>query len=99
PLTRWMHAGNVTTAPLADILGTVTQMAATLPARQRKCAPEEYPPDWKQPCPPDLGCRPAASTKQPRSALDPCGPACQPTCVPDSYCNPLCGPGACKPRI
>ncbi|MGH3278248.1 MAG: radical SAM protein, partial [Trebonia sp.] len=55
PLTRWMHAGNVTTAPLADILGTVTQMAATLPARQRKCAPEECPPDWKQPCPPDLG--------------------------------------------
>lgn len=24
---------------------------------------------------------------------------CQPTCIPDSYCNPLCSPGACKPRI
>jgi MoaA/NifB/PqqE/SkfB family radical SAM enzyme len=25
--------------------------------------------------------------------------ACNPNCVPDSYCNPLCTPGACKPRI
>lgn len=24
--------------------------------------------------------------------------ACSPRCVPDSYCNPLCSPGACKPR-
>lgn len=24
--------------------------------------------------------------------------SCKPTCVPDSYCNPLCTPGACKPR-
>jgi MoaA/NifB/PqqE/SkfB family radical SAM enzyme len=23
---------------------------------------------------------------------------CQPKCVPDSYCNPTCTPGACKPR-
>lgn len=36
-----------------------------------------------------------------------CGPnreaaargGCQPTCVPDSYCNPLCTPGFCKPRV
>jgi MoaA/NifB/PqqE/SkfB family radical SAM enzyme len=31
------------------------------------------------------------------------GPAtanpCSPTCVPDSYCNPMCTPGACRPRI
>ena len=25
--------------------------------------------------------------------------SCNPNCVPDSYCNPLCTPGACKPRI
>lgn len=25
--------------------------------------------------------------------------ACSPTCVPDSYCNPMCTPGACRPRI
>jgi hypothetical protein len=25
--------------------------------------------------------------------------SCKPTCIPDSYCNPLCSPGACKPRI
>lgn len=24
--------------------------------------------------------------------------ACKPDCLPDSYCNPLCIPGACKPR-
>jgi MoaA/NifB/PqqE/SkfB family radical SAM enzyme len=24
--------------------------------------------------------------------------ACNPNCMPDSYCNPLCLPGACKPR-
>jgi hypothetical protein len=34
-----MKAGNVTTTPLADILGSVTQMAATLPARQPGCDP------------------------------------------------------------
>lgn len=25
--------------------------------------------------------------------------SCKPDCVPDSYCNPLCNPGACKPRV
>ena len=24
---------------------------------------------------------------------------CKPTCMPDSWCDPLCSPGACKPRI
>lgn len=89
PLTRWMKAGNVTSTPLAGIVGTVTQIAATLPARQRKCAPEECPPDWKQPCPPDLGCRPTGRTAR----------ACNPNCLPDSYCNPTCTPGACRPNI
>jgi MoaA/NifB/PqqE/SkfB family radical SAM enzyme len=94
PLTRWMTAGNVTGAPLADILGNVTDLAATLPARMPKCEPS-CAPELHEPCDP-FPCMPARSE---RSALDPCGPACSPTCVPDSYCNPLCGPGACKPRI
>lgn len=25
--------------------------------------------------------------------------ACKPSCLPDSYSNPLCTPGACKPRV
>jgi MoaA/NifB/PqqE/SkfB family radical SAM enzyme len=25
--------------------------------------------------------------------------ACNPKCMPDSYCPPLCTPGACKPRV
>jgi MoaA/NifB/PqqE/SkfB family radical SAM enzyme len=25
--------------------------------------------------------------------------ACNPKCMPDSWCDPLCSPGACKPRI
>jgi MoaA/NifB/PqqE/SkfB family radical SAM enzyme len=89
PLTRWMKAGNVTSESLAGILGSVMQMAATLPARERKCAPEECPPDWKQPCPPDLGCRPAGRTTS----------SCNPDCMPDHWCNPTCTPGACKPNI
>jgi MoaA/NifB/PqqE/SkfB family radical SAM enzyme len=92
PLTRWMHAGNVTSAPLADILGTVTEMAATFPARMRKCEPDTCFPDWK-PCKPDK--RGPGRAAQSRSTVQ----SCNPDCVPDSYCNPLCVPGACKPRI
>jgi MoaA/NifB/PqqE/SkfB family radical SAM enzyme len=88
PLTRWMQAGNVTSAPLADILGTVTQMAVTLPAAERKCIPDECTPDWK--CPPVL-CRPDTGTVQSRNANR--------DCIPDHYCNPTCIPGACKPNI
>jgi MoaA/NifB/PqqE/SkfB family radical SAM enzyme len=87
PLTRWMQAGNVTSTPLADILGTVTQMAATLPV-QMPCEPTACFPDWK-PCQPDKMRGPAGTIVQ----------SCNPDCVPDSYCNPLCIPGACKPRI
>ena len=61
PLIRWMKAGNVTSTPLADIHGTVTEMAAP----------------------------------QSRSIRQ----ACKPNCLPDSYCNPTCIPGACKPNI
>jgi MoaA/NifB/PqqE/SkfB family radical SAM enzyme len=87
PLTRWMHAGNVTSTPLAGTLATVTQIAATLPAPERKCTPEECPPDWK--CPPYVACRPDASTGQSGNR----------DCMPDHYCNPTCVPGACKPNI
>jgi MoaA/NifB/PqqE/SkfB family radical SAM enzyme/anti-sigma regulatory factor (Ser/Thr protein kinase) len=93
PLTRWMHAGNVTSTPLADILDTVTQMADTLPAQVRACQPGVCLPDAAEPCPPN--CRPSDSTMQSRNTVR----ACNPDCVPDSYCNPLCIPGACKPRI
>jgi MoaA/NifB/PqqE/SkfB family radical SAM enzyme len=93
PLTRWMRAGNVTSTPLADTLATVTQIAATLPARDRKCAPEECPPDWK--CPPYLACRPDASAAQSRSTAR----GCDPDCRPGLGCGPLCTPAACKPII
>ena len=93
PLTRWMKAGNVTSTPLADILGIVTQMATTLPVRDRKCVPEECPPDWK--CQPYLQCRPDVNAVQSLSTREPCNP----NCLPDSYCGPTCIPGACKPHI
>lgn len=32
-------------------------------------------------------------------ALPAAGGPCKPTCVPDSFCRPLCTPGACKPRV
>jgi MoaA/NifB/PqqE/SkfB family radical SAM enzyme len=92
PLTRWMGAGNVTRTPLADILASVTAMAATLPVRMRACEPDRCFPDWK-PCRPDVGCGPG------RGAVQPANRACNPDCLPDSYCNPLCTPGACKPRV
>jgi MoaA/NifB/PqqE/SkfB family radical SAM enzyme len=90
PLTRWMVAGNVTSTPLADILGTVTQMAATLPARQRGCDPVCNP-DAQEPCPPT--CRPSNSTAQSGHAHR----ACDPDCRPGLGCGPLCTPNACKP--
>lgn len=95
PLTRWMIAGNVTAAPLAGILGTVRQLAATIPARHPACVPEECPPDWKKPCPPEQGCRPGGNALESGTAAR----SCNPNCIPDSYCNPLCTPGACKPNI
>jgi hypothetical protein len=82
-----MNAGNVMNAPLADIVGTVTQMAATLPARMRACEPDRCFPDWK-PCQPERTSGPAGMTTQGR-----------PPCMPDHYCNPTCSPGACKPNI
>jgi MoaA/NifB/PqqE/SkfB family radical SAM enzyme len=93
PLTRWMKAGNVRATGLADTLGTVTEMAATLPARGPKCFPDECTPDLK-PRAPELACRPDACYPESRITR-----VCNPNCIPDSYCNPLCSPGACKPRI
>ena len=91
PLTRWMVAGNVTTTPLADILGSVTQMAATLPARQPGCDPVCNP-DAHEPCPPT--CRPSSSPVHSLSTQPMRDP-----CMPDHYCNPTCVPGACRPNI
>ena len=91
PLTRWMVAGNVTTTPLADILGGVTQMAATLPARQPGCDPICNP-DAHEPCPPT--CRPSSSPVHSLSTQPMRDP-----CMPDHYCNPTCVPGACRPNI
>ena len=88
PLTRWMVAGNVTTTPLTDIVGTVTQLAATLPAREGTCDPVCNP-DAHEPCAPT--CRPSASAVHSRNANR--------DCIPDHYCNPTCIPGACKPNI
>ncbi len=94
PLTRWMHAGNVTTTPLADIVGTVTQMAATLPARTPACEPATCSPDWK-PCQPDKPSAPARTTVQSRTAAR----ACDPDCRPGLGCGPLCTPSMCKPYV
>jgi MoaA/NifB/PqqE/SkfB family radical SAM enzyme len=94
PLTRWMNAGNITSTPLADIVGTVTQMAATLPERAERCEPTCQP-ELHEPCDP-FPCQPGRNTG---SAPAPAVTACNPDCLPDSYCNPLCVPGACKPRI
>ena len=88
PLTRWMVAGNVRSTPLTDIVGTVTQLAATLPAREGTCDPVCNP-DAHEPCAPT--CRPSASAVHSRNANR--------DCIPDHYCNPTCIPGACKPNI
>ncbi len=95
PLTRWMNAGNITGTPLADIVGTVTQMAATLPASAQRCDPT-CAPEMSEPCDP-FPCQPGRNTD---SAPAPAEAACNPDpCMPDHWCNPLCTPGACKPNI
>ena len=93
PLTRWMNAGNVTTTPLADILGTVTQVAATLPNNRMTgdCAPDCLPAD--NVCGPGGNCRPTRTDVQSRSIRQ----ACDPDCRPGLGCGPLCTPAACKP--
>lgn len=60
PLTRWMKAGNVTTTPLADIVDTVTAMAATLPARTaaRSCNPNCIPDSYCNPLCTPGACKP-----------------------------------------
>jgi Iron-sulfur cluster-binding domain len=93
PLIRWMHAGNVSSTPLADILGTVTQLAATI-ADLSPCTPNDCFPDWK-PCQPDRKRGPDGGIVQSRADVHPCNSQG----LLDSYCNPLCVPGACKPRI
>ncbi|HEY1701208.1 MAG TPA: radical SAM protein [Trebonia sp.] len=91
PMTRWMAAGNVHEGALAGILGTVTELAGTLPRRAEDCAPHCAPVQ-------DGFCRP--------SAQEPCDPnirtvrACNPDdCRPDVFCVPLCSPSACRPNL
>ena len=102
PMTRWLAAGSVRDAPLADIVGTVAGMAATLPARVPAGGAGDCSPDWKpcrpdDVCGPDGNCRPTASAGLAAAGRE--DGACDPTCIPDSWCPPLCGPGACKPRV
>jgi hypothetical protein len=81
-----MRAGNATRAPLADTVGTVTETAATLPARMPTCEPCARYPDWK-PCRPG---KPAAGeAAQPRT----------PDCTPDHHRSPMDRPGARRPGI
>ena len=105
PLTRWMVAGNVTSTPLADILGSVTQMAATLPAATA-CGPDNCRPAM-QPCGPDRDeCRPGTCMPDGRHSPDRTGTAphgtnrgCLPDdCRPDVFCRPNCTPGLCRPN-
>lgn len=96
PLTRWMNAGNVTSAPLADILPTVTELAAAIPAQRRICPPDGglCAPD-KQ-CEPDNLCKPTGRVAQAAPNVTTFGGR---DCMPDHYCNPTCVPGACKPNF
>lgn len=94
PLTRWMDAGNVTTTPLADIVGTVTQMAATLPARTPACDPA-CPPVQQEPCDP-FPCTPSRNPASAPAAQRGCLPD---DCRPDAFCPPMCSPGVCRPSI
>jgi MoaA/NifB/PqqE/SkfB family radical SAM enzyme len=94
PLTRWMGAGNVLATPLADILGAVTQLAETLPARTA-CGPE------MDPCRPD-GCRPDNVCPPDARATVPAGTtpdSAAPGCAPDAECRPFCSPYGCKPNL
>lgn len=106
PLTRWMDAGNVADVSLAAILPTVTELADTIPAVQRrKCEPSD--------CAPEVGCSPTFCSPAcgPTHAQDKCVPhecgpdVCKPmtdNCRPDTLavmsgcsphtCTPFCGP-------
>jgi MoaA/NifB/PqqE/SkfB family radical SAM enzyme len=95
PLTRWMRAGNIMNAPLADILPTVTALAAAIP-RPSMCQPDGGLCEPDKQCPPDNLCNP---TGRAASAAVGVAGAADRECMPDYYCDPNCHPGACKPRV
>lgn len=91
PLTRWMHAGNAAATPLADILPTVTRIAATLPAATA-CGPDNRRPGAGRPD----GHSPARTGAAPSGATRGCLPD---DCRPDVFCRPNCTPGLCRPNL
>jgi MoaA/NifB/PqqE/SkfB family radical SAM enzyme len=95
PLTRWMRAGNIMNAPLADILPAVTQIAAAIP-RPSACQPDGGICEPDKQCPPDNLCQPTGRAAP--AAVGVAGAANR-ECMPDYYCDPNCHPGACKPRV
>jgi MoaA/NifB/PqqE/SkfB family radical SAM enzyme len=94
PLTRWMIAGNVLQTPLADIVGTATAIAATIP-QPSACSPDGGLCEPDRQCPPDNLCKPTGQAAQSRSIRQ----ACDPDCRPGIGCGPLCTPAACKPIV
>jgi MoaA/NifB/PqqE/SkfB family radical SAM enzyme len=84
PMTRWMEAGSVHDTALSDIMASVTEKAAMLPARLPDCAPfDDCKPGAQEPCDPNI-----QSIQGSRE------------CRPDVYCAPLCTPNPpCKPSI
>jgi MoaA/NifB/PqqE/SkfB family radical SAM enzyme len=96
PLTRWMRAGNVTGTPLADILPSVTELAAAIPAQPRICPPDGGLCEPDKQCPPDNLCKPTGRAAQSVANVVASGGR---ECMPDHYCNPTCVPGACKPNF
>jgi hypothetical protein len=89
PLTRWMTAGDVRDSPLGDLVGVMTEQAATLPNwRGAVCNPAHDCPPYV--CVPDCGPN--------RGAMNDCAPHrdLQDACPPDFECQP--DRKACKPR-
>lgn len=99
PMTRWMGAGNVRDADLWPVLDSVTEMAAGLPARAPGCGPKEG--CGPSPCAPDCSTRmgdPKVRAANRDAPTRPCGPAASRRAYRIATANPLCIPGACKPR-
>ncbi len=98
PLTRWMRAGNITRTPLADILPTVTALAAAIP-RPSMCQPDGGLCEPDRQCPPDNLCNPTGRAAPATLSAGIVAGSGNRDCMPDHYCNPTCVPGACKPNF